>query len=253
MARILAIETATKVCSVALSDNGSIIAESALHVPQVHVERLVICANEMMGNVHLNYADLDAVAVSNGPGSFTGLRIGLSVAKGIVFALDKKLLAVPTLDAMALRARDFAGGRVVVPLLHARAEEYFYGSFRIDASRAIKLGDYAIAEAEEIVDKFDMGTLFVGEGVGTILSNDAVVRKFGSESMRVLDASAREVAMLAVDRFNRGEFSDLRSLAPLYIKDFVAIKGNPLSKLSREIPAGGSSDGARQASGVEKS
>lgn len=253
MARILAIETATKVCSVALSDAGSIIAESTLHVPQVHVERLVVCANEMMENVHLNYADLDAVAVSNGPGSFTGLRIGLSVAKGIVFALDKKLIAVPTLDALALRARDMAGERVVVPLLHARAGEYYYGSFRIDGSGLIRLGDYAIAEAAEIADKFDTGTLFVGEGVGTILSDEAVVRKFGGESMRVMEASAREVAMLAVDRFDRGDFSDLRSLAPLYIKDFVAIKGNPLSKLSRKIPADGSSEGARQESGVEKS
>ena len=253
MARILAIETATKVCSVALSDNGSIIAESTLHIPQVHVERLVVCANEMMENVHLNYTDLDAVAVSNGPGSFTGLRIGLSVAKGIVFALDRKLIAVPTLDALALKAKDFAGGRMVVPLLHARAEEYYYGSFRIDGSGLLKLGDYAIADAAEIADKFDRGTLFVGEGVGTILSNDAVVRKFGMESMRTTEASAREVAVLAADRFDRGEFPDLRSLAPLYIKDFVAIKGNPLSKLSRKIPADGSSDGARQGLGVEKS
>ena len=253
MARILAIETATKICSVALSDNGSVFAESTLHVPQVHVERLVVCANEMMENVHLNYADLDAVAVSNGPGSFTGLRIGLSVAKGIVFALDKKLIAVPTLDAIALKARDFAGERVVVPLLHARAGEFYHASFKIGGSGLVRLEEYGIAEAAEIANKFDKETLFVGEGVGAFLSNGAVTGKFSRDSMRVMDASAREVAMLAIDRFSRGEFSDLRSLAPLYIKDFVAIKGNPLSKLSRKKSADGSSDGARRESGVEKS
>lgn len=253
MARILAIETATKVCSVALSDNGSVVAESTLNVPQVHVERLVICANDILANLHMNYTDLDAVAVSNGPGSFTGLRIGLSVAKGITFARDKKLIAVPTLDAIALRARDFSGGRVVVPLLHARAEEFYYAPFKIDGSRVNRLGKYGIAEAEEIADEFGEETLFVGEGVEAFSANDSSVGKFGTKSLKVLQASAREVAMLADDKFSRGDFSDVRSLAPLYIKDFVAIKGNPLNKLSRKKPEENSVTETRQKSGVEKS
>ncbi len=249
MAKILAIETATKICSVALSDGGAILAESKLNVPQVHVERLVICANEMLANLHLNYADLDAVAVSNGPGSFTGLRIGLSVAKGIVFARDKKLIAVPTLDALALGAKDFAGDKTVVPLLHARAEEFYYGSFKIKGSLPEKLENYGIAEASEIAGKFGKATVFVGEGAVPFSSSEAAEGKFGRESIRVTEASASEVAVLAGAMFGRGEFADLRTLAPLYIKDFVAIKGNPLSKLSRSMPAGE----AKQKSGVEKS
>lgn len=247
MAKILAIETATKVCSVALGENGTILAESTLNVPQVHVERLVICIDDMLRNVHLDYAGLDAVAVSNGPGSFTGLRIGLSVAKGIAFARDKKLIAVPTLDAIAFRARDLSGGRVIVPLLHARAEEFYYGSFRFDGADFQKVGDYGIAEPDKIAGEFDTNTLFVGEGVDLFSTSRTAKVKFSSGSMKTFQASAREIADLADDKFKRGEFSNLRSLAPLYIKDFVAIKGNPLSKLSRQT------SGSRQMSGMEKS
>lgn len=253
MAKILAVETATRVCSVALIEGGSMLAESTLNVPQVHVERLVICANDMLGNLHMNYTDLDAVAVSNGPGSFTGLRIGLSVAKGIVFAQDKKLIAVPTLDSIAMAARDFAGRRVVVPLLHARGKEFYYASFRINESRPEKLGEYEIAEAEKIADRFDKESVFVGEGVAAFSASDAVAAKFGPGGLKNLQASAREVAMLAHEKFSRGEFADVRSLAPLYIKDFVAIKGNPLKKLSRRMSEKGSTEITRQKSGVEKS
>lgn len=250
---ILAIETATRVCSVAFARDGSILAETTLNVPQVHVERLVISINDMLANLHLGYADIDAVAVSNGPGSFTGLRIGLSVAKGIVFGQDEKLIAVPTLDAIALGAREFAGERQVVPLLHARAREFYYGTFSVGDSGVRKLSEYGISEADEIAARFNASTLFVGEGVGTFSTDESVAGKFGADSMRVLQASAREVAMIADDKFKRGEFSDLRTLAPLYIKDFVAIKGNPLNKLSRKTPSGESSVGARHKSGVEKS
>jgi tRNA threonylcarbamoyladenosine biosynthesis protein TsaB len=247
MGRVLAIETATKVCSVALIEDGSLLGEATLNVPQVHVERLVISINDMLTNLHMDYAGLDAVAVSNGPGSFTGLRIGLSVAKGIVFAGDKKLIAVPTLDAIAFKFRHFADSRVVVAVLHARAEEFYYAAYRIEGATLQRLGAYAAADADKITDEFDRKTIFVGEGAGGFAASEAVRKKFGSENFKVIPASASEVALLAEDKFKSGEFSDLRSLAPLYVKDFVAIKGNPLNKLSRQ------SSGPRQKSGLEKS
>ena len=247
MGRILAIETATKVCSVALIEEGTVLGEATLNVPQVHVERLVISINELLANLHMDYAGLDAVAVSNGPGSFTGLRIGLSVAKGIAFGLDKKLIAVPTLDAIAFRLRHFVDGRVVVAVLHARSEEFYYAAYRIDGLTLHRLGAYAAAEADKIADEFDGKTIFVGEGAGAFAASEAARRKFAPECMKALPASASEVALLAEGKFKSGEFSDLRSLAPLYVKDFVAIKGNPLNKLSRQT------SGPRQKSGLEKS
>ncbi|MCL5737292.1 MAG: tRNA (adenosine(37)-N6)-threonylcarbamoyltransferase complex dimerization subunit type 1 TsaB [Bacteroidetes bacterium] len=235
MAKILAIETATRACSVALIDGEEILGELSLYVPRVHVERLVIMINNLLDNLHLKHSDLDAIAVSNGPGSFTGLRIGLSVAKGIAFALNKKIIAVPTLDAIAFRLREFDDGKVVAPLLHARAEEFYYASFKFVNSKLEPLGDYLIAEAGKIADEFDQDTIFVGDGAGTFFKNEIVRRKFVSGYRKGLAASAREVALLAAEKFERGEFADLRSLVPLYIKDFVAVKGNPLNKLLEKI------------------
>jgi tRNA threonylcarbamoyladenosine biosynthesis protein TsaB len=237
MARILAIETATKVCSVAVSEGGSILGESTLTVPQVHVERLVLMVNELLGNLRMKYGDLDAVGVSNGPGSFTGLRIGLSVAKGIAFARDKKVIAVPTLDAIARKLRFMEDGKVIVPILHARGEEFYYARFVIYDSALRREGDYSIADDEMIAEEFDADATFVGEGVGAFAGSERAMKKFGQDSMRDLPASAAETAVLAEDKFEKGEFAELSSLVPLYIKDFVAIKGNPLNKLSR--PASG--------------
>ncbi len=250
---ILAIETATRVCSVAFSSEGTVLAEASLNVPQVHVERLVICINEMLENLHLGYADIDAVAVSNGPGSFTGLRIGLSVAKGIVFGRGAKLIAVPTLDSIAFGARDFAGGRLIVPLLHARQSEFYFSSFKTNDSGLERLEDYRISEAGGIAEDFEVPVVFVGEGVEAFSADEKVAAKFPRDSMKLLQASAREVAVLADEKFRKGEFSDLRSVAPLYIKDFVAVKGDPLKKLSGKISGRGASDNPRQKSGVEKS
>ncbi len=247
MAKILAIETATRVCSVALIDGGAVTGESGLNIPHVHVERLVILINELLENLHASYAEIDAIAVSNGPGSFTGLRIGLSVAKGIAFALDRKIIAVPTLDALALSLSYLESGRMVVPILHARGEEFYYAPYVITDSGAQRQRAYAIAEAEKIADEFAEETVFIGEGVAAFSKTDAARRKFGQGSMKDVPASAREVALLADDRFKKGEFADLSSLVPLYIKDFIAIKGNPLNKLSRPMP------GSRLKSGLEES
>ncbi len=246
MGRILAIETATRVCSVALSNDGSILAESSLNIPQVHVERLVICIEEMLDNLHLSYRDIDAVAVSNGPGSFTGLRIGLSVGKGIAFAQDRKLIAVPTLDAIARGVLGFSDGHTIVPLLHARAAEFYYAFFKPSGSSLQRLGEYKVAESEEIAEECDGDVVFVGEGVGAFSASEAARKKFGPESMKITQASATEVAILAEEKLKTGEFSNLRSLAPLYIKDFVAIKGNPLNKLYRQT------SGSRLESGLEE-
>ncbi len=243
MPGILAIETATKVCSIALMDGDGILGEISLNVPQVHVERLIVMINDLLGNLHLRYGDLDAVAVSNGPGSFTGLRIGLSVAKGIAFAEDKKLIAVPTLAAIAYSILGFDDGKIIVPILHARAEEFYYASFKFIDKKLTLMKDYMAAKAEDIAREFsarggcasdaDSDILFVGEGVQEFSKDESVKRKFCENSMKNSSASATQIAFLAGERFKNGDFADVKSLVPLYIKDFVAVKVNPLNKLSR--------------------
>ncbi|MCL5267886.1 MAG: tRNA (adenosine(37)-N6)-threonylcarbamoyltransferase complex dimerization subunit type 1 TsaB [Bacteroidetes bacterium] len=229
--KLLAIETATKSCSIALMQGHEILGETSLFIPQVHVERLVIMINNLLSDLRLKQADLDAIGVSMGPGSFTGLRIGLSVAKGITFALNKKIIGVPTLDAIARGGAGFAHGRVIVPLLHARGDEFYYASFIQSESGLDTAGRCRAARVENIVDEFNNDSLFVGEGVSRFEKYEVVRKKFDEKSFGNVQASARHVALLAMERYERGDFADLRSAVPLYIKDFVAVKGNPLNKL----------------------
>lgn len=233
--RILALETATKICSVAVSENGVVAGEFSIYVPHAHVERLVSMINDLLKNLRLKYSDLDAIAVSNGPGSFTGLRIGLSVAKGIAFAEDKQIIAVPTLDALALRARILVDRKTVVPVLHARGREFYYCRYKFVNSFPERSGDYKVSGPAEIAEEFDSETIFVGEGVAELVKEDCINVKFGERSFCELTASAVEVGMAAQEKFDRQEFSDLRTLVPMYVKDFVTVKGNPLKKIMERI------------------
>src|ERR1700749_691771 len=99
---ILQIETATTVCSVALAKDGKVLAFKQLDERNIHAEVITLFIDELITTSNITYSDLDAVAISSGPGSYTGLRIGVSTAKGLCFALDKPLIAVETLEAMAL-------------------------------------------------------------------------------------------------------------------------------------------------------
>jgi len=237
MTKILAVETSTKICSIALIEGNEISGEISLNVRHIHAERLVVMINNLLENLRLPYTDLDAVAVSNGPGSFTGLRIGLSVVKGIAFALEKKLIDVPTLDAIAYGMRSFCEGKTIVPILHARAEEFYYTSFKLDNEKFTRKKNYSSANAEDIAREFSHGhklgsendTIFVGEGA------QEFARKLSASSYHptaiFVPASAKNVGYLAMEKFKSGEFADVKSLVPLYIKDFVALKKNSYRKL----------------------
>jgi len=242
MGKILAIEAATKICSIAVMDDGILLGETSLFVPQVHAERLVVMIDDILKNLKFTYHDLDAVAFSSGPGSFTGLRIGLSVAKGIAFGQNKNLIAVPTLEAVARTARHFADhDTTIVPILHARANEFYYSSFMLEQLEMRLLTETRVAEAETIAAGFPHETLFVGEGVvefsKLVLHKAEGFERVKRESFRLenVPASAKEVAAIAFTKFKLGEFVNLRTSVPMYIKDFIAIRGNPLSKLLEKI------------------
>src|SRR5690606_30494413 len=131
MSTILQIETATPVCSVAISVDGKTIALKEEKAPNIHAASLTLFIDEAMKAAKLTYADLDAIAVSKGPGSYTGLRIGVSTAKGLCFALDKPLIAINTLKMMAngylLQHANFGG--LTCPMIDARRMEVFTAVF----------------------------------------------------------------------------------------------------------------------------
>ena len=131
-ATLLALETATDVCSVAVLRDGAVTAQASLHRPRVHAEQLVPLVDNLLERAAVNRADLDAIAVSMGPGSYTGLRIGVSTAKGLAMALDAALIGVPTLEALAASVQPAAAtGDVACALLDARRDEVYAAAYEI--------------------------------------------------------------------------------------------------------------------------
>jgi tRNA threonylcarbamoyladenosine biosynthesis protein TsaB len=127
--RILALDTATSACTVAVCDDERVLAEATLQVPRAHSTRLMPLIAQAVSDSGLNKADLDAIAVGVGPGSFTGLRIGLATAKGLGFALGKPCVGVPTLKAMAYGTGAQIG--LVVPVLDAKRGEVFAAAYAV--------------------------------------------------------------------------------------------------------------------------
>jgi tRNA threonylcarbamoyladenosine biosynthesis protein TsaB len=218
---ILNIETATKNCSVSVADGSKTIVLKELNEGAFsHAEKLHVFIEETVFKAGLKLQDLQAVAVSKGPGSYTGLRIGVSAAKGLCFALDIPLISVATLKSLALQASPDDGG-VIVPMLDARRMEVYSAVF--DSKH------HQLRETQaEIIDSSSYSELlernpiyFIGDGAekckGIIEHKNAVFLK---EKF----PSAREMAILSAQKFENKDFEDLAYFEPYYLKDFVAGK-----------------------------
>jgi tRNA threonylcarbamoyladenosine biosynthesis protein TsaB len=220
MALILQIETATQVCSAALSVNGETIALKELQANNIHAGSLTLFIQEVMASGGYFYSNLDAIAVSKGPGSYTGLRIGVSTAKGLCFALDKPLIAIGTLGMMAkgfLKANPDYNG-LVCPMIDARRMEVFTSVF--DSSLAtIEPVSAKIIDEQSFKDQLIKAPVtFIGDGAEKCKAalNDPNAL-FSAENFN----SAGNMSELSFDAFLNQSFEDLAYFEPFYLKDFV--------------------------------
>ncbi len=239
---LLAIETATDVCSVALMQGDHVTVELALTRPRAHAENLTPMIREALRYGEVDSRDLDAVAVSSGPGSYTGLRIGVSTAKGLALAADARLVAVPSLEALAASVAPLAApGEAVCALFKARRHEVYAAVFRV-SEKNNKLDVVAETTALELDDLpawLPQGTgrlWLVGAGVPRAVS--VLEDRFAGE-LRPLDPSrfapsAASVARLARPRLAEGRVEDLARFEPFYLKEFVAKK--PQSSIFEKLP-----------------
>lgn len=222
MALILNLETATACCSVALSENDKIISFKEETSPNIHAGSLTLFIEEVMNAAGKQLADVDAIAVSMGPGSYTGLRIGISTAKGLCYSLDKPLIAVNTLKAMA---KGFQLNKTVVdtdllcPMIDARRMEVFTAIFDQQLAEVIPT-TAAIIDSNSFEDVLTKHKVtFFGNGAekckSAITSENAV---FDNDSYN----SARYIAPLAYEKFIRQEFENVAYFEPFYLKDFVS-------------------------------
>ncbi|WP_396167837.1 tRNA (adenosine(37)-N6)-threonylcarbamoyltransferase complex dimerization subunit type 1 TsaB [Flavobacterium sp.] len=216
MSYILNIETATKNCSVALAKDGiTVLYKEIAEEGYSHAERLHVFIEEIIKEAGIGYQDLSAVAVSQGPGSYTGLRIGVSAAKGLCYALGIPLIAVDTLQVLASQAKVSSG--LIIPMLDARRMEVYSAIFspNFENKRAV--------QAEIIIENSFEGlqeTLyFVGdcsEKCKTVLTKENFV--FLEE---IKYPSAREMSFLSFEKYKKNDTVDVAYFEPYYLKDFM--------------------------------
>ena len=214
---LLGIETATDVCGVALMDGDALVAEAALHLPRVHASHLAPLVADVLRHAGRRPEELAAVAVSSGPGSFTGLRIGVSTAKGLCAATGAALIGVPTLAALAAAAEGWAApGDRVVAAMPSRRGQAFCAVGAGGAPRALELEALA-AEPGLLLDGTGTGTVWIvgpaAEGVAEALVRGGLT---GVRAMPVAPSAAR-VAGLGWARFRDGAVEDLGAFEPDYV------------------------------------
>jgi tRNA threonylcarbamoyladenosine biosynthesis protein TsaB len=215
---ILCIETASTNCSVAIGIDGKLVGlKEDYNLSFSHAERLHIFIKDILDENDLTTGDLDAIAVSKGPGSYTGLRIGVSAAKGLCFSLDIPLISVSTLTALALQIKEQDG--FVVPMLDARRMEVYSAVFDVNKNQ-IEETSAKILEANSYFDLLEKGKVyFLGSGVekfqGICTHSSAVF---------ILDKlpSANNMVGLAHAKYKISDFENVAYFEPYYLKDFMA-------------------------------
>ena len=220
---ILCLETATPSCSVALVHKGEVLACEEDPKGQNHSEKITLFIDSVMKKAGISYNDLDAVAVSMGPGSYTGLRIGVSTAKGICYAVSKPLIAVETLHAMAYGCKN---NGILIPMIDARRMEVYAAIFDENINK-IKDTEAVIIDENSFADlKKDHHLYLFGDGAdkcAELFANDdkiTVIKEFY--------CSAKYMNVIAQRKLDAKDFVDVAYFEPFYLKDFVP--GTPTVK-----------------------
>lgn len=218
MALILSIETATSVCSVALHRDGQLLSVKEIDSDKSHSTMLLQFVADVLTESGENKKHLDAIAVSEGPGSYTGLRIGLSTAKGLCFALEKPLIAINTLDAMAFLA--FDGGKentLYAPMIDARRMEVYTALYNSNYNRVLEPCAKVVDENSFAKELAENSVVFLGNGAEKckeVLNSDNAYFIDG------LKPSAVTIGQLAFKKYTAKQFEDVAYFEPNYLKEF---------------------------------
>ena len=227
MTRILAIDAATEGCSVALYTDGTVEAVRSVS-PQGHTRLLLPYIDGILKKAGVSLEDVDAVACGRGPGSFTGVRIGVSMAQALAYGAEKNLIGITDLQAMALRAHKETGLQYVVAAIDARMSEVYIGIYRMENGVPVAVADEVVVPPENakvIMAENLSGNNFAytGTGFGTYAD---LIADFGNRAVRAESQlpDAVEIAELAAIRFAAGEKNDPENVLPVYLRDKVSWK-----------------------------
>ncbi len=223
MPLILSLETATKTCSVALHRGDALLALQEIHLEKSHAALLHSMIQNLLEACQVSRDALDAVAVSMGPGSYTGLRIGVSVAKGLCYALDIPLLAVGTLEAMAWQVNRYNTQEALLcPMIDARRMEVYCLVQQADGS--LLMPATAVVVEENTFEKYQQQKAFWIFGDGAEKCMPVIGHAGQTYWIPGLYPSAQGIGALAAQKFEQKAFEDLAYFVPLYGKEFHTTK-----------------------------
>lgn len=222
---VLGIETSTAVCSAALVMDTTLLGEYRLNIKNIHASRLLPIIQSLLDDCKLSIKNIDGIAISIGPGSFTGLRIGLAVAKGLAISHNKKLVAIPSLEAYILFAPIKEG--LICPVVSARSGEYYIAKYQRLNYIDELTEDIRIVPQDHLIDHIP--------SKGFVLSNDFQLENYDlikrrcnlfPECFRL--PSAFSVALLGQKKLRNNEYDNIDFLEPAYYQNFVAGKPKPI-------------------------
>lgn len=215
---ILSIETATPICSVAVHRNGKLLGVKETEVEKSHAKLLTIYIEELLTELDIQKSQLHAVAVSMGPGSYTGLRIGASTAKGFAYALDIPVIGVDTLSALAVGASQLSlNCDFIIPMIDARRMEVYHAIFD-SALNPLEAVSPHVFDDKSFVELFERGKVLMC-GDGAIKAKSLFERNAKVIVKENVLPSAKWIGELAFRKFEAKEFEDVAYFEPFYLKD----------------------------------
>ena len=220
---LLSLDTSTTVCSVALHQDGSLLGSYELFTERTSSAMLTTLISNVVEHTGYTLSELDAIAVAKGPGSYTGLRIGVSTAKGLCFSLDKPLLAINTLAAMSEQIRAFyPATHVLCPMIDARRMEVYCAFYHALDGSELQPTEAVIIDEHSFSEWLGRGpVIFFGDGAGKCR---AIIGQHPNAVFldQLIQPSARTVGFLATQAFAAEQFEDIAAFEPFYLKDFMA-------------------------------
>lgn len=232
--KILAIDASGIAASVAILEDDKIVAEYTINYKLTHSQTLMPMINEITQMVDLDLASIDAIAITSGPGSFTGLRISAGTAKGMAFGLDIPIVEIPTLDAIAHNI-PYTEYRLC-PIMDARREHVYTSTYKWEGNVLKRNTDYQVIPMKDVIEDIKEGnkqTIFLGDGIDvykeTIIKEIGEISYFAPPSLRLQRAAT--VALMAMEKLKKGETVSHMEFAPTYLRP---------SQAEREYKAKGS-------------
>lgn len=227
---ILLIETSTEVCSVALCLGSTLIDQKISREPRAHAGIISIITQDLLDSNSTSLEMCDAIAVSQGPGSYTGLRVGVSFAKGLCYGASKPLIGVGSLDLLASLAysalinptsiisKESLAEATIVPMIDARRMEVYTAKYSVKAQRLTPV-EALVIDSESFSEQLDKGiVIFCGDGSPKV--SDVI--KHPNAVFLNIEALSKGMIQTAIEKYNKGEFEDVAYFEPFYLKEFIA-------------------------------